>query len=418
MHVKQPTSAVGGHRQAEEARRGAPSLIELVTSRWDGQSSDSYPCPMEGTPDVLAVADYVERVRLGWERELAAKAAKLPLPLAPAVESEEGMWPEGVIALTPSLAPRTIGMAHEVARILHFEEPFIVVQTPKPCKPNGQAWMERPFRIRLIGQVATLLDDGALRALLGHEMGHLIAHGSYGRQKSDDALWEKAPLFASRFSVARELTADRFALLGCQDVDAAVRLEVASYTYESPSALKLDPEAHRKQCTLAVEAKRAQVIAHGGTHPTKEFRVHATWLFSRTEVYRELTGKGPGDLQIAEVDALLREACIAEPLRAPVKEKKTDDLPESKNPPAEPTKTKVTKDRDDPPVLIPLDSRPIDWLAVRTTELAAKARALVARKAPDSGAPIADHPESIDLDDVDIDDLEARFRALESGSKK
>ena len=104
----------------------------------------------------------------------------------------------------------------------------------------------------------------------------------------------------------RELTADRVALLACQDLGALLRLMLVTVSGLAVGELHYDTDAYLAQCTELIEEDlRTGAIAQGGTHPEHNLRVYAAWLFSETRTYRELTGRGPGSRELAEVDAII-----------------------------------------------------------------------------------------------------------------
>jgi hypothetical protein len=57
--------------------------------------------------------------------------------------------------------------------------------------------------------------------------------------------------------------------------------------------------------TYAEGLDRIRRRGHGDSHPEQAIRVYALWLFSESDVYRELTGLGPGTRPIADVDRTL-----------------------------------------------------------------------------------------------------------------
>jgi hypothetical protein len=104
-----------------------------------------------------------------------------------------------------------------------------------------------------------------------------------------------------------ELTADRVGLLACQDLEAALRLEMISISGLGAGSLTMDTQAYLAQCKELVEFELANgTKVDGGTHPAHGLRAYAVWLFSETKTYRELTGRGPGTRDLAEVDAFHR----------------------------------------------------------------------------------------------------------------
>ena len=109
-----------------------------------------------------------------------------------------------------------------------------------------------------------------------------------------------------RDSLACELTADRFGLLACQDLSAALRLTMICTTGLSGNTLSWDTDAYLAQCVSLCEGLlSAGEVAQGHSHPEHGTRTYALWLFSESDVYHALTGRGPGTRPIAGVEATL-----------------------------------------------------------------------------------------------------------------
>lgn len=385
--------------------------------------------PVAPVSSTAALADgYVERVRFSWERSLREDlreaddgSAKWSLV--------EDYGSKDLIPLTPGLAPRPHRVAKEVARILGVTTPFDLLQTRHYGHVNAQALCDRtPVAVGLIGPVINLMNDAELGAVIGHELGHIVAHraGSVGvHVGAAHRIRPRAPLVAARCSVAAELTADRFALLAAQDIDAAVGVEIASATGLDPRALESDLGAALAACVERVERGEGEIA--GDTHPSADFRLFASWLFWRSDVFRELTGKGTGELALADVDAQLKQRLLEAPLvrRAPpevvVKKYVVPSAPGFE------LKTKVEAFSVVHEVDIP-EIAPSPW-AVRAAEIWAEAREKRRANAPpgeperapsaSSTAAAAPRPlrPSFDLPTVD-DDLEQRFQALERAAAK
>src|ERR1700722_13027017 len=161
-------------------------------------------------------AERVEEVRLAWEGELEAELLRMPRHARSPSPDRGGRdrW----VFLEDSMAARVHRVAREAADRVGSTEPLVLWLTPMVDEHvNAQALTRGPeMEIRLIGPVARLLDDAALRALVGHEIGHHLAHGPRATPPSIifEAYERGAPAECWRFcNVAAELTADRMALL-------------------------------------------------------------------------------------------------------------------------------------------------------------------------------------------------------------
>jgi hypothetical protein len=351
----------------------------------------------------LAPEDYVEEVRFGWERELEASAM---VRGAPDLSGEPVHMP-----ISRAVAPRLYTIADEVMGTLQCQAGYELCLTRAADGLNAQAlFHDAPFRIRLIGRLASLLGDGGLRAIFGHEIGHYLAHRPSprfpGRRVECDNL----------LSVAREITADRFSLLACQDLAAAVELEIASMTGERMDALGVDAMAFLDECRTNVVTGRVEVM--NDTHPSRELRLYAMWLFSRSTSYARLTGKGPGDQSTRQIDAHLRAHLLKDaelPLRAPPDAVHgTDPLDETASPRGgrgEEVSRPAEKGLD--LGVIGRDFRDgVERLRTGATTLLAELTRV--RRGP--AAPI---PENVlEESSPDVSDLEERFRALEARLEK
>jgi hypothetical protein len=252
------------------------------------------------------------------------------------------------------------------------------------------------------------LDDDALLAVLGHELGHHLAHNGARADGPDPRLvyWRlhddrssEIREVAAAYSRASELTADRFALLACQDLDAVLRL----FASLSPSAAVEDTEGF-----LASSKRRAEdllgrkVRASGDSHPEMAVRAYAVWLFSQSDAYRRLTRRGPGSRPLRDIDMAL--ASLVGP---------SDDAVE---PFDEPTWMDGVGE-----AIYEGSDRIGQAIAQRVAQIGATLRGVPDRRAPGSAPdrppPQPRAPERDAEDDpvaeVEEDELESRFRELE-----
>ena len=217
------------------------------------------------------------------------------------------------LRLTESMAPAAYEYAREAKRVLGVDGELELYQSAG--RENASLHLvQAPILLEIQGRMLSLLDDGAGPALFGHELGHYLAHGPWteaGATSFAGVALAQAGLLtparedlARRLSVAREVTADRFGLLACQDLDAALRLEMIATTGLSGDALTWDTRAYLDQCRELMEATAsAGKDALATTHPEHSLRAWALWLFSETKEYWQLSGKGPGTRSLADVDA-------------------------------------------------------------------------------------------------------------------
>jgi hypothetical protein len=305
------------------------------------------------------------------------------------------------------MAERVHRIAREAAERLGCRDAFVLVLTPRVDRRLNAQLLSRdtPFAIRLIGPVAGVLDDRALAALIGHEMGHWLALGPRASPPSTVLeAWERgAPNAVWRLgTAASELTADRFSLIAAGgELEAAVRLELALRTLDSPRALGVRELEYLADLRRKLDAHVEPVILGDG-YPSSAFRMLATWLFWRSEVHRELTGVGPGDVSLRDVDTTLRRMCDEALEREPPShEKPAAAAPVFEAPPiSRPTTT---------PTLASVESRA---QTIGSAVAATVNRAITAVVELAAGRP-SRNDEHVSGGADEVDDLEARFQELE-----
>ncbi len=261
-----------------------------------------------------------ERIRFDLERTLVEALAASPdlrayqKTLVPADPSQVRRRLLGdALRLSESMAPSAYAYAAEAARVLGVEGTLELYQSSG--RENAAIHLiEAPILLEIQGRLLSLLDPGAGAALFGHELGHYLAHGPWTPMgeaafvgvtlAQHDLLDAPSRELLRGLSVAREITADRFGLLACGDLDAALRLEMIATTGLAGRALTWDTKAYLQQCREVMEATAsAGQQALSTTHPEHSLRAWALWLFSETDTYRDLTGRGPGTRTLAAVDA-------------------------------------------------------------------------------------------------------------------
>ena len=276
-------------------------------------------------------ADGVELVRFAGEPHFAELLASL-VDLAerakgafvPDAEAIRRQLQASHLLLQDSMAPDVYQLARDVAAELGITEPVEIYQGAG-AENAAMHMVQSPMLIEIRGQLLGRSDDGMLRALLGHEMGHYLAHGwqspfidaaraataiiAMARQigvDSDDEEASSLVSVAARLSMSQELTADRFGLLAAGSLEAALRLTMMLVSGVSDDVIVLDTQAYLGQARRLME----QALVHdeqalGSSHPEHSFRAYAQWLFSESDLFCALTGAGTGHLPLAEVDARL-----------------------------------------------------------------------------------------------------------------
>jgi Zn-dependent protease with chaperone function len=277
----------------------------------------------------------VDRLRLGLERQLSGLVRQHPgwrqavevLP-RPDYYKTRRLLMAHTMFLSPDMAPEVYRLARRVQRVLGSQGEVEIFQSQGSDEyainagvyyVTGQAHL-----IHVGGRVLTQLDDGGKAVVLGHEFGHILAHGPNSRLHVAPAVaWAAAQQLPSpvvqrvarAFTMAAELTADRFGLLAGQALDAFLRVEMVHASGLSASSLDWEPQAYLKQCrSLMEETLAAGESVMGTTHPEHNLRAYAAWLFSETDLYSQLTGQGSGGRTLDEVDSTLRRLMLPQGL--------------------------------------------------------------------------------------------------------
>lgn len=256
----------------------------------------------------------VERVRVAAERAIAEQLAR-EMPdaraahLAQDVETQRRFLLSYSLRLTPSMAPEAYEAAREAARALGSDDDVELYHARERMEGRTARLVlhGKPIGIELIGDCLDVCDRTELVAVIGHELGHCLAHDG-----NPDFAWVRtaaqrsAPKTKRIYALASELTADRLGLLACRDLDAVLRLEMRGQMGRVPERLRLDTRAYLDECRrLGDQLLERGKVMFGETHPEHYVRGYAEWLFSETDVYRSLTGSGSGTRRLEDVDAAL-----------------------------------------------------------------------------------------------------------------
>jgi hypothetical protein len=270
----------------------------------------------------VRASENVERIRLAAERH-ARVYLERDFPdarssyRAPDARSRGSRPFRSGLLLTESMAPEAYACAREAMAVLGVDDSVELYQTAAEWDQACLVLGGKPIVIELSGGYLGRLDRRALLSLLGHEIGHALAHCQSDFEWAY-ALSRRAISGPKRaYACAAEFTADRFGILACQDLDAVLRLQMISIAGSSASALRLDAEAYLVQCRkVANDALAFGGAMEGDTHPEHHIRSYASWLFSESDLYAAITGKGSARRSLAEIDDLLTRLLAIEPRRA------------------------------------------------------------------------------------------------------
>jgi hypothetical protein len=227
-----------------------------------------------------------------------------------------------LIRLTDKMSPKLIALTREIRRILGLDKPIEVYQSAGLEEGNARAvFLEKVIAIEIVGRwIMSLdqqdIDERAMLAILGHEVGHHLCHHPhtmYGSIYRRAGMVYNHPFLAEvarAYRLAAELTADRFGLLACQDLDAALRLEMISTAGLQTSAMSWDTRSYLEDaCDLMEQLYKEGQSAMGIYHPEHNMRAYAAWLYTESDAYCALTGREPGPdaRPISEVDEVLSQ---------------------------------------------------------------------------------------------------------------
>jgi hypothetical protein len=266
--------------------------------------------PDHDKPELFVVDQVRFAAEVHLRREIAAHcdARRVSVP-APDYAWRRRELRARALLLTETIAPGAIRALSEAKSRLGVTRHVELYQAnryegSRALLDHGNACMHfgEPPCIEILGSFLGDLDHGALVALFGHELGHLLAHGP---ESIDDLTWRRSDKLAwdGGLRLARELTADRFSLLACRDLDAALRTGMISIAGMVGSALNWDTRAYLTECQLLVQEILARGDStRGRTHPEHGVRAYALWRFSESDVYRQLTREGSAARRLAEID--------------------------------------------------------------------------------------------------------------------
>jgi len=256
----------------------------------------------------------VEQIRVSAEHAAYARLAREDLGSQLAHVPQNGSAKRrellaNALLLTQTMAPDAYDAAREAASALGVDDTIELFQSSdRGVDAVRLALYGSPIGIEFIGGYLASLDRGGLLAVIGHEIGHCLAHSGHPKFAWAIAAAQAANTSARRaYAMAAELTADRFGLLACRDLETVLRLEMQMVAGRAAPSLRFDTDAYLTQCRLVAE----EIIASGGmmvgnTHPEHYVRGYAEWLFSETDVYRAITGVGHGSRSIEEVEGILQ----------------------------------------------------------------------------------------------------------------
>lgn len=228
----------------------------------------------------------------------------------------------GGLRLTRSMAPSIADALAHCRETLSYERG---VEVYVRADPNFQASALRcdgsPDIIALSSRLVEMFAPDELRFVIGHELGHLALDHFRIPMPAVASIEDMAGPMVSRKNALRlylwaraaELSADRAGLLCAGVPEAATRGFFKLASGLSSSLVNPDLEEYARQVESLASAPEARqkprddddTLDCFSTHPYSPLRVRAVLAYSRSDHYRALSGHGPGDLPIADVETMV-----------------------------------------------------------------------------------------------------------------
>lgn len=230
------------------------------------------------------------------------------------------------IRLSQTMAPDVFDYSEKAASALKLERPIEIYQAAG--SENAANWIcQDTVFISLRGEMITQLDGSTFIALFGHEFGHHLAHTQpFAEARKcaaaslassiavDPTQDEEIRLTASRLSMAREFTADRYAALATGDLDGPLRLLMSIVTGLPAARLTEDTDSYLAQAEALFDQYNAEkATTRLSSHPEHLLRAYALKLFTQSHEFHTATSSDKGTRSLAEIDQILENLLCATP---------------------------------------------------------------------------------------------------------
>ena len=184
--------------------------------------------------------------------------------------------------------------------------PSIDLYCEQSAMLNAYVWPPEGDRVVIVvtNQLLERLDDAELSFVLGHELGHvLVGHTQMPHATEDSGV---SPLVAMRllsWGRSAEMSADRFGLLACDDIGAAVRVAFKLASGLSDPRVVADVQPSTGQFD-ELEEEGMDPLAEDwfATHPYGPLRLRALELFARSRAYHAAKNREGGELSDEDLD--------------------------------------------------------------------------------------------------------------------
>ncbi|MBN1335515.1 MAG: M48 family metalloprotease [Deltaproteobacteria bacterium] len=219
--------------------------------------------------------------------------------------------------ISERLAPRLDKICRSVQKSLAFEEPlefFVVSSSEMNCSAVPRVEDDRNHLVLINSELLERFDEGELRFVLGHEIGHLLSRSADLQRIISFVFPEGSELpqvFSNKVELwhkLAELSADRFGFIASPDLGTCVRAFIKMASGLDATRLTFDPAAYIEEMERIIQYFHDQPATIHSAHPINPIRVKALQHFSDSALYRSVAEGGPlaEDTELkTKVDALL-----------------------------------------------------------------------------------------------------------------
>jgi hypothetical protein len=204
--------------------------------------------------------------------------------------------------ISKRLAPRLYRICKSVQRSLAFKEPlefFVVSSSEINCSAVPRVEDTRNHLVLINSELLERFDDGELRFVLGHEIGHLMSRSADLQRIISFVFPEGSELpqvFSNKVELwhkLAELSADRYGFIASPDLGTCVRAFIKMASGLNASRLTFDPVAYIEEMDRVIEYFRKEPATIHSAHPINPIRVKALQHFSESGLYRAVAAGKP-----------------------------------------------------------------------------------------------------------------------------
>jgi len=214
------------------------------------------------------------------------------------------------LEINEHLTPQLARGVKEVCDQLQLPDEFVKAyvyeaqEVQASCRSNGSGCI-----VTFSSALVRLLELDEFKFVVGHEIGHFLMGHTLGHSNVGS-------LEHFLESPAKEISADRMGMVGCGELDGALRALMKTASGLDSKHLRFDLVAYLKQSDTSAEGKVAGVGLR--THPPMLMRSRALLWFSMHDWRRNSSRDGRSKL--AELDKRISNE-LNEFVQAPVREK-------------------------------------------------------------------------------------------------